>query len=293
MAIAWPGTAAAAPAPLSSGEIIAALNQERKALGLPTVRQDGRLSAGCAAHNRYLIKQGPRYLLSSGHFEDPHRPGYSKAGDHAARTSVLAWGSSDGWAHGDPWATAPFHHFQVLNPEIQATGADERPMNLGAPYGQVMLECMNTLAAPLRKRPGKLHVYFVPNNGGTVPSLQLSIEGSSVFGTAPNTKGPPVIFVYFFGRGVNHVRIVSAKGTFDGTPLGVPGQYVGGASGPGGASGGSGFFSIYPAAAFGFDSAPYLSLLKRHKQPLDLAVTFSTGGARRQAHVSAFTSGTF
>lgn len=229
----WPASALGALPVSSSSRIVSLLGQERAFEGVPGVRESKALSAGCAAHDQYLTDNGPFYLLhQSGHFEDPHRPGYTKAGDHAARTSVLAWGTNDSWAlNGDPWDGAAFHIFQLLNPAVQVVGADERTMSLG--NGQtVNLECVDTFAGPFRAGPRKLRVYLVPRPGRTLPALTLNEEPESVLGTPSGQFGPPVFFAYFLGRGVKRVKVRSLRVSINGKPVKVAADYVGGASGP-------------------------------------------------------------
>jgi hypothetical protein len=79
--------AAPAIADLSAGQIIPALTAQRRANGIPPVRRDARMSGGCAAHDRYLLRNDLSVMAE--HYQTPGRPGYNPAGDHATRTSVL------------------------------------------------------------------------------------------------------------------------------------------------------------------------------------------------------------
>lgn len=120
---------------------LGALNAQRAANGIPPVRYDARMSAGCAAHDRHVLRNGLSVIGE--HHETPGRPGYTLAGDHAARTSVL--GDDVGptvsrsqvsvGAFGDPWNFAAFHLFQLVNPALAVSGANERTGRLRDGHG--------------------------------------------------------------------------------------------------------------------------------------------------------------
>jgi hypothetical protein len=264
----------------SPKSIIAALSRERASYGLPPVHERPALSAGCAAYDRYLIRNGRQYLLlDSGHFETPGRPGYTRAGDQAARTSVLAFGSTLAWSQADPWDSAAFHIFQLLNPAIAVSGADERPMNLGAGYGTVNLECLRTFVGPFRRGPSTMRTYFAPAGGQPVPAFVVNGENQTIFGTAPGRMGPPLLFVYFLGRTARHVTVRAIHASLAGKPLRVVGSFVGGASGPAGASRPPALFaSPEPAAVLTFTRGSYHP--PAGKQPLAIAMRVTPSGGR-------------
>jgi hypothetical protein len=231
------GTGAQVTADFTSSEIIRALNAQRQANGIPPVRSDPQMAAGCAAYDKYVIRNG--LSVADEHYEIPGKRGYTAAGDHAARTSVLGYLAAAtpaglagfGWAFGDPWGHAAFHLFQLVNPALAVSGGDERTARLTD--GQwVRLECVNTYAGPFRTPPAKLHVYFYPGSGSTIPASELNEEGESVLGVRPGTYGPPIVFAYYFGRGVHTIRVTSIKATLNARPFSVVAAYAGGASGP-------------------------------------------------------------
>jgi hypothetical protein len=245
---AWSGVQAAATidpstTDLGSAQIIAALNQQRLANGIPAVRNDPAMAAGCAAYNRYVLRNG--LSVADQHFEVPGKPGYTAAGDHAARTSVLAVsigasypGSlgrklpplfSFAWAHGNPWDSAPFHLFQMMNPALAVSGADERTGRL-RDRQWVRLECLNTFGGPFRSPPATLHIYLYPHARAGVPAVQVNEEGETVLGTPAGASGGPLIFAYFFGRRATALR-VSTHATLNGKPVSLLAAYSGGASG--------------------------------------------------------------
>jgi hypothetical protein len=285
-ALAAPAVALALP-DFSSHQIVAALNHQRAAYGVPPVRESRKLSAGCADHNRYLIRNGASYLLGSfGHFEVPGLPGYTRAGNRAAQTSVLAWGTTLAWKHGDPWNTAGFHIFQLLNPAIAVTGADERQIDLGAPYGQANLECLTTLAGPYRKGPKQMKVYFVPRSSQSIAAYTTNTEGQNVFETAPGQSGPPLLFVYFLGRHASSVQVRAVHASLGGHSIQIIGAFVGGASGPPGIAQNPSFFaSPEPAAVLTFPAHAYNPA--HGTQPLKVSMQVRpSGGAWRTERLS-------
>jgi hypothetical protein len=229
--------AGAARAAFNSSQIVRALNAQRAANGIPPVREDGAMAAGCAAYDRYVIRNG--LSVADHHYESPSLPGYTAAGNHAAHTSVLGVDvgprrgsiAGFGWAYGDPWDDAAFHLFQLMNPALAVSGGDERTARLAD--GQwVTLECVNTFAGPFRTPPARARTYFYPRSGSTIPAVTQNQEGEADLGVAPGADGPTPVFVYFFGRGLRAVRLSSVTATLDGKPIGVSIAYAGGASGP-------------------------------------------------------------
>lgn len=259
----------AAGGDLTSAQIVAALDSQRAASGIPPVREDASLAAGCAAYDEYVVRNGLQ--VADQHFENPSLPGYTVAGDRAARTSVLGYEPAValdsllygepfhgfGWAYGDPWDDAAFHLFQLMNPALEVSGGDERTATL-ADGETVRLECLSTYAGPFRKPPRRLHAYFYPGPGSEVATPEQNLESASVLGIAPGADGPPTIFAYFFGGDPARLRISSQRLTIGGAPRPFAAAYAGGLSGPAlaareSASGPSnpsaGFYSKIPAEA--------------------------------------------
>src|SRR4026208_502038 len=116
-----PFVAVAVAAALSPRGVVARLNLARGAPGLAPPRPAcaPRRAAPCKAHNNYM-----RRNHSLGHFEQRGRPGYTAAGDRAARMSVLA-GPGSSWARHTPGRTAPIHLAQVYTPGLRSTGASD------------------------------------------------------------------------------------------------------------------------------------------------------------------------
>jgi hypothetical protein len=155
-AVALPGVATAAP-PLSPRSIVKRLNAERTRAGLPArVTEVPGWSARCAAHNRWMSAN------EIAHDEAPGTEDYSEAGDWAGTHSVLAQGTS--WREGNPWADAPLHLTQLLDPDLRRVGASDA---FGA-------SCVTTWPG---MRPGQARrIWTVPRNGGRAPVSQHAWE---------------------------------------------------------------------------------------------------------------------
>jgi hypothetical protein len=175
--LATVAAATVAHAALSPSKIVAQLNKERAALGLPSVRESASKSAACRAHDNYMRRN---HILD--HAEQPGRPGYSKAGDKAARMSVLS-GPNASWAKHDPWINAPIHLSQIYNPELKVTGAAD-----SGGYS-----CMWTF--PLGSAGATRKVWTYPGDGASIAHAQHANEGPYLSQTkvgipASRTTGP-------------------------------------------------------------------------------------------------------
>jgi hypothetical protein len=175
---------AVATSALSPAGIVAKLNSERAALGIPSVTLNASRAAACKAHNVYMQRNRS---LGLGHFEQPGRPGYSGAGDRAARMSVLA-GPRSSWARHNPWRNAPIHLAQVYNPGLRATGASD--------FGG--FSCLFTYPNSRRKADDK--IWTLPADGGTVAHAQTAFEGPSppqtTVGIRAGRKTGPYLYVW-------------------------------------------------------------------------------------------------
>src|SRR5207244_2755344 len=90
--------AAAAGITPALATLIASLNTERAANGLPgRLTENPSWSEKCARHIAYMGSTG-----TFGHSEDPANPAYTTDGNWAGENSVLAMGTS--WPTGDPFA---------------------------------------------------------------------------------------------------------------------------------------------------------------------------------------------
>lgn len=143
-----PAPAASVPAP---ADAVARLNAWRAAVGLGPVAHDEVLSRGCRQHATYFALN-PTHRL---HREVPLAAGYTKAGDLAARSSVLAHGAhGPGAALGD-WEPAPYHRMALLHPRLASTGF----------WSEFGISCMQVAAVDQALRTPALRAYTYPIAG--------------------------------------------------------------------------------------------------------------------------------
>src|SRR5436190_15110459 len=166
LAVAGAAFAGSGAAP---GTILAALNSQRTANGIPgRVKENPSWSQKCARHIAYMGTTG-----TLTHSEDPASPAYSVDGNWAGENSVLAEGSS--WPSGNPFANAPIHLIQLMSPELRQVGVE-------ASSGFVCVTTWPGYGSPARKSPT---VFSVPGNGARgVPYAQTPDELPFVPGDA-------------------------------------------------------------------------------------------------------------
>jgi hypothetical protein len=184
--------ALAAPAhAVSSAQIVNVINAERHANGLPPVREDPALSAGCADYDRYRQMNGSlanAYTLGG---EDPSKPGYTAAGNRASRDSLLNAGDrpADSFANGDVFDDAPGHLMALMDPAVAVIGADQLDFEVSPFFGIASLSCIDVRSAPSRARPRRLREYAYVGPDGRAPRTPSYREG-------PRGVGP-LVFLYF------------------------------------------------------------------------------------------------
>jgi hypothetical protein len=161
--------AAVAPAALgaTSTEIVAALNAQRAANGIPAgIAHRADWSQSCYEHNEYQRQNG-----TLTHYQSPGAPGHTASGAWAGENSVLAQGSS--WSNGNPFEHAPIHLHQLLAARLSEMGADEHD-------GWV---CATTWPGMNRPRPAEGAVYSYPGDGRRdVPADETASESPFVPG---------------------------------------------------------------------------------------------------------------
>jgi uncharacterized protein YkwD len=186
------GFALASPArAVSDAQIVGTINAERRANGLPPVREDARLSAGCAAYDNYRrLNGGVEDGFTPGD-EQSLKPGYSTSGARASRDSLLNAGDrpADSWSNGDVFDDAPGHLFQLMNPDLDVIGVDQLEIYLGPFLGTAYISCIDTRSAGPRPRPRKPRLYTYIGRDGTAPVEPSYREGPRVPGA--------LIFAYF------------------------------------------------------------------------------------------------
>ena len=172
--------AAVAFTPFSASQVTSELNAFRAEHGFPaSVAENPTLSAGCEAHNRWMELNNQLV-----HAEQPGTPGYSVAGDAAAKISILAHGAS--WSEGNPWLNAPIHLADLLMPGMVETGASEASGR----------SCLATHSPTnLRAAPPTRHTFWAyPRDGAMMPSSQVAFEAPAppqTFGAGPIADGVP------------------------------------------------------------------------------------------------------
>jgi hypothetical protein len=185
----------------STGHILALLNTERAANGIPAgIVENPQWSAACAQHNAYEKRNH-----AFGHAETEGKPGYSAAGNLIASTSVLAQGI--GWGSHDPYDNAPYHLFDLLNPRIDSTGAADSEG----------FDCVEVELGAGRAAPGAVRGYSFPGNGRRgIPVSQKASEQpmtpAQTLGLGTGASGPNLL-VYFDGPWTNGSRAQIASAT--------------------------------------------------------------------------------
>jgi hypothetical protein len=203
--------AAAAGSGAASGPILAALNSQRTANGIPgRVKENPSWSEKCARHIAYMGSTG-----TLAHSEDPASPAYSAAGNWAGQNSVLAAGTT--WPTGNPFANAPLHLIQLLSPELRQVGVE-------ASSGFVCVTTWPGYGSSDWKKPT---VFSVPGNGARgVPYAQtadeLPLVPGDVVGLPRGTRTGFNMMVYAEGvRDPWHLRITAATLTGPHGPVAV------------------------------------------------------------------------
>jgi len=184
----------------TSAEIVGQFNAIRVGNGLPPVTNNKVWDVDCRYHDLYMSDNA-----TETHFEQPDKPGYTRAGALAGRNADLAPTS---WANGDPWANAPLHLVQLMSPALRSVGAYQYTTAHGGTWN-----CMTTwlgyapgmvLRSPVQKMysypgPGQRHVPTrmvayeapeVPNGWVGLPTTDHGYEG--------RVTGP---FIYLYWAG--------------------------------------------------------------------------------------------
>jgi uncharacterized protein YkwD len=105
-------------------KVLAKVNEYREQAGLGSVVLDEKLSRGCLAHARYLLRNTDHPAIQGlgAHREDPKLPGFTSEGQKAGEASNIAIGDNDPLANVDAWMGTPFHRIPILNPKLKRVG---------------------------------------------------------------------------------------------------------------------------------------------------------------------------
>jgi hypothetical protein len=191
------GVLAPAAGATTAAQAIAYLNTQRAANGIPAgLVEDSARSGGCLAHESAYTPTASQ----SPHDEIPGQPGFSLAGQDAARSSDLS--SSTSWsATQNPWTGAPIHLAQLFDPTAATTWYGEG--RNGA--------CMGTSSGDRGFYPGE-GLFSLPGDGSkNVPSSE-SAGGEYPYAPAEaagltGTHGPTIIL---WAEGLPAAHIASA-----------------------------------------------------------------------------------
>lgn len=178
LGLAGPAAAASDPSPQRAVEL---LNEWRGRVGLGAVALDQANTEGCRQHAEYYRLNG-----TTGHSEDPGRPGYTAAGDQAAASSVLAYDSSI--SEGPyAWEEAPYHRTGLLAPRLVASG-------FWAEHG---LGCMGVFNTSDTIRTTGIAAYPYPYHGQTGVQASFDcLESPNPCAQVPGNDGEtPIGFV--------------------------------------------------------------------------------------------------
>jgi len=183
---------------------LARLNHYRAEVHLPPVSEDAALSAGDAAHARYLVENygdavARGFALGAEmHTEKDSAPGYSAAGLQAASASDVAqWAGRGAVSFSaaqaiDGWIAIPFHRLPILSPRLKRAG-----------YGQYCAHgncaaALNVQTGSERLRPipkvFKDPVQF-PAAGSTISLTRADNEWPNPLSSCPGytmPTGPPI-----------------------------------------------------------------------------------------------------
>ena len=202
-ALALPAATSARGDPPSPAQVIAILNAERAANGIPApIPENPAWSAACALHLAYMERNK---VVT--HDETPANPGYSAAGAWAGTNSVLAQGVS--FARGtNPFDSSPLHLAELMNPFLAATGA--------ADDGRDVCVAVTGLSAEATVGASGRRFWSVPGDGRTnVPVAERAREepfvpGDQVGLPAGSLTGPYLIV--YGGTGFTAAtRVVTAS----------------------------------------------------------------------------------
>ena len=185
---------------------LAALNDARKASGLPAVGQNADWCNGAVAHSAYMVRTDHQ-----GHSEDEASPHYTAAGHEAAQngnvmaTSSVTAGFQTAFTS---WLQGPFHAVGMLDPQL-ATSVYGDFREDGATYR--MGATLDVLRGQLPSVPGDVIFPVVwPGAGSVVPLHLRQYTG----GESPNPLSPCSGYSGYTG-----LPLIAQFGSGAGTPV--------------------------------------------------------------------------
>jgi len=103
-------------------EALARINECRKLAGLAPVEIDVKLSKGCQAHAKYLVRNAGHSSTKGldAHNEDPNLPGYTPEGEKAGKSADIGFRPPPESV--DSWMASLFHRVPILHPHLKKVG---------------------------------------------------------------------------------------------------------------------------------------------------------------------------
>lgn len=120
LALLVPTAPATAQTPRQGNDWLGAVNAFRREVGLAKVYAESGMSAGAAAHSRYMVKSGDFQ-----HNEEPDSPWFTEIGNTSGTQSNVAGGTGIPPTAAQTialWIAAPFHRIGLLRPQWLYTG---------------------------------------------------------------------------------------------------------------------------------------------------------------------------
>ncbi len=167
------------------------INFYRWGAGLGPIRENPQVSAGAAAHARYLLLnfgediRSAKPMSAEAYEERPGKSGYSANGATAARSLQLAWGcsSDDAGQQIDHWIEGPFHRFAMLDPFLTEAGFGE------ASSDGCWVDTLRLPPPPEEAKPYALAIEFPPD-GAAVSLEWIGLEAPDPLASCPGYDRP-------------------------------------------------------------------------------------------------------
>ncbi|HEY6300069.1 MAG TPA: CAP domain-containing protein [Candidatus Binatus sp.] len=196
------------------------VNFYRSSLGLDSIRDNPELSAGAAAHARYLLLNFGEALRSAkpmgadAYQEKPGKSGYSASGARAAQNLQLSWGCSsyDVQQQIDRWIEGPFHRLAVFDPALTEAGYGE------ASSGGCWVAALRLPPTPEEQQTYARAIEFPPD-GAAVALDWVGLEAPDPLASCPGYARPVGLPVTLqLGRLVD-TKLTAHSLTEDGKPI--------------------------------------------------------------------------
>ena len=197
---------AALVAAVTPGQIVAKLNAQRVANGIPGgITLNAQWTTGCEHHVRYEELNGITWT----HQESPGKPGFTKDGQLAGAGGDQSYTS--GWELGNPFENLPLHMATLMAPGLMQIGAYESGRRV----------CMEIAMGYGRQIPNDT-LYTYPGNGRTDVVTSQTVHGEwpaspgDVVGLPQGRTTGPTIYVFSAGpwqfQGAFHVSAAKVVG---------------------------------------------------------------------------------